>query len=90
MVTNACSIYSCVKVASVFGNTSMIQTARRSARTFAGGKPTRFICGNDAKRAVTQILDQFGWETEDMGAEAAHATKPTGRRPFIFNPKRWA
>ena len=33
-----------------------------------------FICGNDenAKKTVAQILDQFGWDTEDMGAiEAA-------------------
>ena len=34
-----------------------------------GGKPTMFICGNDdlAKKTVTEILDAFGWETEDMG-----------------------
>jgi 8-hydroxy-5-deazaflavin:NADPH oxidoreductase len=46
---------------------------------FAGGRPTMFICGNDesAKKAVAQILDQFGWETEDMGAvEAARAIEP--------------
>lgn len=46
---------------------------------FAGGKPTMFICGNEgaAKKAVTAILDQFGWETEDMGmAEAARAIEP--------------
>ncbi len=36
---------------------------------FAGGKPTMFICGNDdgAKRAVSGILDQFGWETAEGG-----------------------
>src|SRR5262245_22836277 len=36
---------------------------------FAGGKPTMFICGNDeaAKQTVRGILDQFGWETADMG-----------------------
>jgi 8-hydroxy-5-deazaflavin:NADPH oxidoreductase len=41
---------------------------------FAGGRPTMFICGNDkeAKATVTRILDQFGWDMEDMGAiEAA-------------------
>jgi predicted dinucleotide-binding enzyme len=46
---------------------------------FKGGKPTMFICGNDetAKKSVTHILDQFGWETEDMGrAEAARAIEP--------------
>ncbi|HWG20353.1 MAG TPA: NAD(P)-binding domain-containing protein [Terracidiphilus sp.] len=43
---------------------------------FAEGKPTMFLCGNDggAKKTVTSILDQFGWETADMGgAEAARA-----------------
>ncbi len=46
---------------------------------FAGGKPTMFICGSDegAKKVVTGILDQFGWETADMGAiEAARAIEP--------------
>ncbi len=45
----------------------------------AGGPPTMFICGNDenARRAVRGILDQFGWETEDLGAaEAARAIEP--------------
>lgn len=46
---------------------------------FEGGKPTMFICGNDndAKKTVTGILDEFGWETADMGgAEAARAIEP--------------
>jgi 8-hydroxy-5-deazaflavin:NADPH oxidoreductase len=46
---------------------------------FAGLRPTMFICGDDAnaKRVVRQILDQFGWDTEDMGAaEAARAIEP--------------
>jgi predicted dinucleotide-binding enzyme len=46
---------------------------------FRGGKPTMFICGNDegAKKTVTGILAQFGWETADMGkAEAARAIEP--------------
>jgi len=46
---------------------------------FKGGKPTMFICGNDdaAKKAVTGILDQFGWETADMGkVDAARAIEP--------------
>lgn len=44
-----------------------------------GGKPTMFICGNDdaAKKTVRGLLDQFGWETADMGkAEAARAIEP--------------
>lgn len=46
---------------------------------YAGGRPTMFICGNDtsSKTTVTRILDQFGWETEDMGGvEAARAIEP--------------
>ncbi len=46
---------------------------------FAAGKPTMFICGNDAaaKQTVTGILGQFGWETADMGGvEAARAIEP--------------
>lgn len=46
---------------------------------FKDGKPTMFICGNDpsAKTVVTRILDQFGWETADMGpAVAARAIEP--------------
>ena len=46
---------------------------------FKGGTPTMFICGNDesAKRVVCGILDEFGWETEDMGgAQAARAIEP--------------
>jgi predicted dinucleotide-binding enzyme len=46
---------------------------------FKNGKPTMFICGNDdkAKSVVTGIIEQFGWESEDMGgAEAARAIEP--------------
>jgi predicted dinucleotide-binding enzyme len=46
---------------------------------FKEGKPSMFICGNDeaAKKQVTEILDRFGWETEDMGSvEAARAIEP--------------
>ena len=47
--------------------------------SYKGGRPTMFICGNDdtAKRVTTQILDQFGWETADMGkVESARAIEP--------------
>jgi predicted dinucleotide-binding enzyme len=46
---------------------------------FRGGKPTMFICGNDeaAKKIVSGVLNQFGWDTADMGkAEAARAIEP--------------
>jgi len=42
-------------------------------------KPTMFICGEDqaAKDEVKHILDQFGWESADMGnIEAARAIEP--------------
>jgi predicted dinucleotide-binding enzyme len=47
--------------------------------TFAGGKPTMFIAGNNeaAKKEVGEILDLFGWEVADMGkAEGARAIEP--------------
>ncbi|MBI2867410.1 MAG: NAD(P)-binding domain-containing protein, partial [Chloroflexi bacterium] len=62
-----------VKAFNSVGNACMVNPQ------FKGGKPTMFICGNDeaAKRTVTGILDQFGWETADMGkAEAARAIEP--------------
>jgi predicted dinucleotide-binding enzyme len=46
---------------------------------FQDGKPSMFICGNDAaaKQTTRDILDKFGWQTEDMGtATAARAIEP--------------
>jgi hypothetical protein len=62
-----------VKAFSSVGHASMVNPH------FKDGKPTMFICGNDAaaKKIVTDVLDQFGWETADMGAaEAARAIEP--------------
>ncbi|MCK7539498.1 MAG: hypothetical protein MZV63_55625 [Marinilabiliales bacterium] len=62
-----------VKAFNSVGNTYMVDP------DFGGIKPTMFICGNSAgsKADVTRILDQFGWETEDMGSmEAARAIEP--------------
>jgi len=42
-------------------------------------KPTMFTCGNNdaAKKTTHDILEQFGWEVEDMGkASAARAIEP--------------
>jgi len=38
-----------------------------------------FICGNDddARGVVSSILDQFGWDVQDLGkVEAARAIEP--------------
>jgi predicted dinucleotide-binding enzyme len=62
-----------VKAFNSVGNISMVNPE------FPGGRPTMFICGNDeaAKKRVGGIVDQFGWETADMGgAEAARAIEP--------------
>jgi len=62
-----------VKAFNSVGNARMVNP------DFGGVRPTMFICGNDpdAKETVGRILDQFGWETEDMGgAEAARAIEP--------------
>jgi 8-hydroxy-5-deazaflavin:NADPH oxidoreductase len=72
----ACPEAHFVKAFNSVGNAQMINPQ------FAGGRPTMFICGNDgqAKKTVGQILDQFGWDTEDMGAvEAARAIEPLCR-----------
>ncbi|MCA9732539.1 MAG: NAD(P)-binding domain-containing protein [Deferribacteres bacterium] len=57
-------------------------------------KPTMFIAGNNdtAKQQTKTILDQFGWETEDMGgAEAARAIEPLCMLWCIpgFRENRW-
>ena len=62
-----------VKAFSCVGNRLMVNPR------VSGGPPTMFICGNDAaaKGEVKTILDQFGWETQDLGRmEAARAIEP--------------
>ena len=62
-----------VKAFSCVGNAFMVNPR------FPNGLPTMFICGNNesAKAEVTKILDQFGWETEDMGnVQSARAIEP--------------
>lgn len=46
---------------------------------FGGEKPTMFLCGDDAaaKKEVERVLEQFGWEWEDLGGvEAARGIEP--------------
>jgi len=46
---------------------------------FGGTKPTMFICGSSeaAKAEAKTVLDQFGWEVEDLGSvEAARGIEP--------------
>ena len=62
-----------VKAFSSVGNARMVNP------DFKGQKPSMFICGNDAgaKAETRAVLEQFGWETEDMGkVEAARAIEP--------------
>lgn len=62
-----------VKVFSSVGAYQMINPR------YAEGRPSMFICGNDdaAKTDVAHVLDQFGWDVEDMGtATAARAIEP--------------
>jgi len=61
-----------VKAFNSVGNAFMVDPSFKE-------KPSMFICGNNdnSKKEVTHILDQFGWETEDMGkATAARAIEP--------------
>jgi len=62
-----------VKAFSCVGNPFMVNP------DFGGQQPTMFICGDDAqaKQQVSHILNQFGWDIEDMGAvTAARAIEP--------------
>lgn len=62
-----------VKAFNSVGNPMMVNP------DYKGIKPTMFICGNNenAKKEAIYILDQFGWESEDMGkAESARAIEP--------------
>ena len=62
-----------VKAFNSVGNAYMVNP------DFGGEIPSMFICGNDgkAKEETTEILTQFGWETEDMGTvEGARAIEP--------------
>jgi predicted dinucleotide-binding enzyme len=62
-----------VKAWSCVGNAFMVNP------DFGGQKPTMFLCGNDAaaKADAVKILEQFGWDTADMGTAAgARAIEP--------------
>lgn len=62
-----------VKAFSSVGNAFMVNPS------FPGGRPTMFIAGDDAgaKAQVTGILEQFGWDAEDVGGvEGARAIEP--------------
>lgn len=71
-----------------------VGSARMVNPVFAGGRPTMFFCGNDAeaKAAVAEILETFGWEPADMGtAVAARAIEPLCQLWCIpgFRENRW-
>jgi hypothetical protein len=62
-----------VKAFNSVGNARMVNPQ------YAGGKPTMFICGDDAaaKLVVGGLTEQLGWEVADMGgAAAARAIEP--------------
>ena len=76
-----------VKAFSCVGSAHMVNPGFKN-------KPTMFICGKhkDAKEEVTAVLEQFGWETEDMGSvEAARAIEPLAILWCIpgFRENRW-
>jgi predicted dinucleotide-binding enzyme len=61
-----------VKAFNSVGNAFMIDPS-------FGTKPSMFICGNSqpAKKDVAEVLEEIGWEVEDMGnVESARAIEP--------------
>src|SRR5512143_884209 len=58
-----------VKAFNSVGNAKMVNPQ------YAAGRPTMFICGNDAaaKQVVSGVLDRFGWETLDLGPSRPRA-----------------
>jgi predicted dinucleotide-binding enzyme len=62
-----------VKAFNIVGNALMVDPK------LPGGPPTMFIAGNDegAKKTVTDILTDFGWETIDLGGiEGSRVLEP--------------
>ncbi|MGZ3426175.1 MAG: NADPH-dependent F420 reductase [Polyangia bacterium] len=62
-----------VKAFNIVGNALMVDPK------LPGGPPTMFIGGNDegAKKVVTEILTDFGWETIDLGGiDASRMLEP--------------
>jgi len=58
---------------------SCVGSARMTDPVVGGERPTMFYCGDDAeaKATVRRVLEQFGWDTADMGgAVAARAIEP--------------
>ena len=77
-----------VKAFNSVGNAVMVNPS------FGGGRPTMFYCGNDAaaKKTVSGLLEQFGWEPADMGrATGARAIEPLCQLWCIpgFLENRW-
>jgi predicted dinucleotide-binding enzyme len=77
-----------VKSFSVIGSHLMVNP------DFGGIKPSMFICGNSetAKEEVAAILNQFGFEVEDMGeAVSARAIEPLAMLWCIpgFRENKW-
>jgi 8-hydroxy-5-deazaflavin:NADPH oxidoreductase len=61
---------------------------------FPGGPPDMFLAGNDAgaKQAVSQILNEFGWEAIDLGGiEASRYLEPLAMVwiTYGFRAKSW-
>jgi hypothetical protein len=72
-----------------------VGSARMVNPVFERGRPTMFLCGNDAdaKATVAGMLTEFGWDPADMGtAVAARAIEPLCQLWCIpgFRENRWS
>ena len=77
-----------VKAFNIVGNAHMFRP------DFPGGPPDMFICGNDtgAKKTVSTILNEFGWEVIDLGGiDRARYLEPLAMVWIAhgFNTRSW-
>lgn len=77
-----------VKAFNIVGNAHMFRPE------FPGGPPDMFIAGNDsgAKQAVSQILNEFGWDVIDLGGiESSRYLEPLAMAwiTYGFRAKSW-
>lgn len=84
----------CAPGARVVKAFNIVGSAHMFRPDFPGGPPDMFICGNDdgAKKIVATILNEFGWEVNDLGGiERSRYLEPLAMVWIAhgFNTRTW-